>query len=169
MSEVYSKVQKVITDIKFMNLATITEVGKPWNTPLYFAFDKDMNIYWMSWHKNIHSINISKNPDSFITIYDSTVVPNTGKAFGVYFEGKTKQLKNVKEMLVAIKLLYSRGKINAKDIMYFMKKFPQRLYKFTPEKCWVNGTDNQNEKRVDVRREVDLIELIKTLMIKHGS
>ena len=87
---------KVIKNILYINIASITPSGKPWNTPVYCAYDKDLSYYWLSWRLNQHSKNIRNNPDVFVTVYDSTVPAGTG--FGVYFEGKAYELKNIKEI-----------------------------------------------------------------------
>lgn len=99
---------KVIKNILYINIASITPSGKPWNTPLYCAFDKDLNYYWLSWKLNQHSKNIRNNPSAFVTIYDSTVPAGTG--FGVYFEGKAYELKNIKDILIGTKEVYKRKK-----------------------------------------------------------
>lgn len=148
---------KVIKNILYINIASITPSGKPWNTPLYCAFDKDLNYYWLSWKLNQHSKNIRNNPSAFVTIYDSTVPAGTG--FGVYFEGKAYELKNIKDILIGTKEVYKREKRKARDVIQFLKKFPRRVYKFVPEKVWVNGDSEIGGNFIDVRTELDLEKL----------
>lgn len=42
---------KIIKRIEYINIASITPEGNPWNTPVYTAFDKSLNFYWLSWKK----------------------------------------------------------------------------------------------------------------------
>jgi len=154
---------KVIKNILYINIASITPEGKPWNTPVYCAFDKQLNYYWLSWKLNQHSVNVRNNPAVFVTVYDSTAKAGTG--FGVYIQGKAYELKNPKEIFIALKELYNREKRQPYEVIKFVKKFPSRVYKFVPEKVWVNGDSEIEGNFIDVRTELDL-EKLKTLVSK---
>ena len=41
----------------------------------------------------------------------------------------------------------------------FLKKFPRRVYKFVPEKVWINGGSDIHGNYIDVRIELDLERL----------
>ncbi len=151
----------IIRRILYINIATVTPSGKPWNTPIYFAFDKNLNFYWLSWKKNQHSENIRACPDAFVTIYDSTVPAGTG--VGVYFEGKAYELRNPAEILTGLAVVYKREKRKARDVVEFLKKFPRRVYKFTPLMAWINGDGEIEGNFIDVRTELDL-EKLKLLL-----
>lgn len=51
MDKKIERAVKVIKKIEYINIASITPEGLPWNTPVYTAFDKNLNFYWMSWKK----------------------------------------------------------------------------------------------------------------------
>ena len=161
MEDLINEAAKVIKKQLYINLATITPRGRPWNTPVYCAYDKNLNYYWFSWKKNQHSINVRKNSSVFATVYDSTVPASTG--FGVYFQGKAHELINPKTMLTGIKVVYGREKRKARDITQFLKKFPRRIYQFKPDKVWVNGDGDINGNFIDVRTELQLEKLKKHL------
>ncbi len=74
-----------------MHLAT-SHGSKPWSTPVYFASDIDMNIYWLSRKNRRHSREISNNSHVAGTI----VVPhNYGeKVRGLQVEGEARELKD---------------------------------------------------------------------------
>jgi len=150
---------KIINKIEYMNIASITPDGLPWNTPVYAAFDKKLNFYSLSWKKNQHSVNINNNPNVFITIYDSTVPAGTG--VGIYFSGKTKELSDPKEIIVGLIYIYKRSKHKMRAIREFLKSFPRRVYRFTPEKAWINGDSDINGNVIDIRTEIDLKKLKK--------
>ena len=70
---------KIINDILYATIATADKNGQPWNSPVYSAFDEDLNFYWTSAKDSQHSQNIRENPKRFIVIYDSTVVEGQGE------------------------------------------------------------------------------------------
>lgn len=147
---------KIINEIEYINIASITPEGKPWNTPVYTAFDKNLNFYWLSWRKNQHSVNVRNNPNVFVTIYDSTQLAGTGR--GIYFSGKAKGLSNPIEMIVGMKVIYSREKHKLRAVKEFLTHYPRRVYRFTPEKAWINGDSDINGNFIDIR-ELDLSKL----------
>lgn len=158
MDKKINTVVKLINKIEYINIASITPEGLPWNTPVYTAFDKNLNFYWLSWKKNQHSVNIRSNPKVFVTIYDSTVPAGAG--VGIYFSGIAKELTNPTEMIVGMAVLYKRDKHKIRAIKEFLTHFPRRVYRFTPEKVYINGNSDINGNFIDIRRELDL-KLIK--------
>ncbi|MDD5721111.1 MAG: pyridoxamine 5'-phosphate oxidase family protein [Candidatus Pacebacteria bacterium] len=161
MENLLKKSKEIIEKIEYLNSATITPEGLPWNSPVYCAYDKELNFYWLSWKENQHSINIRNNPNTFTTIYDSTVPASTG--IGVYFQGKSYELTNPIEILVGIKCVYMRSKHKMKDVAMFLTSYPRRVYKFVPEKIWINGTGQIDGNSIDTRTELDLKELKKII------
>ena len=109
--------------------------------------------------KNQHSLNIEKNPNSFITIYDTHAPMDAG--LGVYFQGRSYKLQNPKDILFALKGIYARRGKRPRSIKEFLKIFPRRAYKFVPSKVWVNGGSDVNGNYIDVRTELDLEKLKK--------
>jgi hypothetical protein len=152
---------KIIKNVLYMNIASITPSGQPWNSPVYCAFDKHLNFFWLSWKLNQHSINIRNNPSVFVTIYDSTVSASTG--VGVYLEGKAYELHNPKDIFLGIKEVYKREKRKPRDVIQFLKKFPRRTYKFIPEKVWINGDGDIEGNYIDIRTELDL-NMLKSML-----
>jgi general stress protein 26 len=73
MIDLSERAKEIISKILYITIATVTPEGKPWNSPVYSAFDEDYNFYWNSWKENQHSKNIERNNDIFIVIYDSTL------------------------------------------------------------------------------------------------
>ncbi len=45
----------------------------------------------------------------------------------------------------------------------FLTKFPRRVFRFTPEKLWLNGNDMIEGNYIDTRTELNLEELKKLL------
>src|SRR3990167_9935877 len=154
METFLQQAKDVIEKIKYLNIASISSEGFPWNTPVYTSYDKNLNFYWLSWKKNQHSQNIEHNPQVFITIYDSSVPEGTG--FGVYFQGKASRVIDPTEILILLKSHYSMANSKMRAVEKFIKKFPRRVYKFTPEKAWVNGDAEIEGEPIDTRVELNL-------------
>jgi len=154
----YKKARKIIEKILYITIATVSKDGKPWNSPVYSAFDENYNFYWASWKENQHSKNIRENNNVFIVVYDSTVPEGTGE--GVYIQAKAYELDDEKEIKLA--LGYLDGRVNKrkdskKRIAQFQGDKPRRIYKAVPDKVWVNGEGDINGEYIDMRMEVDLI------------
>jgi nitroimidazol reductase NimA-like FMN-containing flavoprotein (pyridoxamine 5'-phosphate oxidase superfamily) len=65
---------------RYMTIATSSEDGTPWVTPVWFAPDGDDALLWVSDPQARHSRNISVRPQIAIVVFDSTVVPYTAEA-----------------------------------------------------------------------------------------
>jgi hypothetical protein len=161
MDGLVKKAAGIMRRILYMNIASITPEGKPWNSPVYCAFDRNLNYYWLSWKLNQHSKNIRNNPSVFVTVYDSTVPASTG--FGVYLEGEARELNNPVEILSGLRLIYGREKRKPRDVVQFLRKFPRRAYKFVPRRAWINGDGEIDGNYVDTRTELDLKGLKEAL------
>ena len=148
---------KIIKDIKYLNLATITPDGLPWNSAVFTAFDEDLNFYFLSWKENQHSINIRNNPKAFVTIYDSTVPPSSG--VGVYLEGEVEEMSNPIHIIEGLKVIYKRSNKSMREVKQFLTHFPRRAYRFKPNKAWVNGDSDVDGNFIDIRTEVSLMAL----------
>lgn len=146
--------KSTIENILYITIATANKKGEPWNSPVYSAYDENYNFYWASYTENQHSKNIRENKAVFIVVYDSTVPEGTG--FGVYLKGRSAQLeeKNINEIKKAIKLLYHRKTGKPRKPTEFLGKFPRRIFKFIPEKAWVNSKGQVNGNFVDTRVEI---------------
>jgi uncharacterized protein YhbP (UPF0306 family) len=149
------RAQEIIEKIIYITIASVTPEGKPWNSPVYSAYDKDnYTFYWVSPRETQHSKNISENPNVFLVIYDSTVPESTGE--GVYIQGHASVVTDPKEMTRAIYLLYTRKKKSLRDVSRFLDLRPRRIYKVVPEKVWLNSTERIDDEGIDMRIEVEL-------------
>ena len=71
----------VLEDTTYVVLATASEDGHPWATPVWFAHDGLDRLYWVSWPGSRHSRFISRRPEIGLTVFDTHAVPNQGTAF----------------------------------------------------------------------------------------
>lgn len=155
MSEIHNKkAAEIIKKIPYITLATVSEDGQPWNSPLWSAYDKDLNFYWASDERSVHSNNLRNNSKVFCVIYDSTMAEGTGE--GVYFQGKAYELAE-RELLVECPSREKSIHFKSNDIL--------KIYKVIPEKIWMNDDEkDENGKYVkDIKVEVPPEEIIANL------
>lgn len=59
--------KKYLSENKHMQLATMHD-GSPWICTVYFVHDENYNLYWMSARERQHSVDITNNSNTAITI-----------------------------------------------------------------------------------------------------
>jgi len=146
MSHIHNKkAAEIIKKIPYITLATVSDDGQPWNSPLWSVYDKDLNFYWVSDQKSVHSEDLRSNNKVFCVIYDSTMAEGTGE--GVYFKGKAFELAE-REVLVECPTREKPITFKGNDIL--------KIYKVVPEKIWMNDDEKDvNGKYVrDIKVEV---------------
>lgn len=106
------KLKQLITEYlkkaKMMQIATAVG-NQPWACTVYFAYDEDLNLYWISKPSRRHSEEIRNNEKVAGTI----VLPHTpgNKVRGIQFQGVGKELRNVDDVKIAIKYYGDRYKM----------------------------------------------------------
>src|SRR3990167_9578228 len=107
MSKDLSKQAKeIIARINYITIASVTPDSKPWNSPVFSAYDDDYNFYWGTHKDSQKAKNIAANENVFLVIYDSTVPPGTGE--GVFVQAKARQLSDPDEIQHAYETLRDR-------------------------------------------------------------
>ncbi|NTW01360.1 MAG: pyridoxamine 5'-phosphate oxidase family protein [Oscillochloris sp.] len=91
MSDVVEKARQIITENRFLTLATCTKTGQVWIAPIAYVVDQDYNFYFYSALDSIHIEHIKYNPSVAFAIYNSAVVPDD--ADGLQFAGTIGQVE----------------------------------------------------------------------------
>ena len=155
MSKDLSKQAKeIIARINYITIASVTPDSKPWNSPVFSAYDDDYNFYWGTHKDSQKAKNIAANENVFLVIYDSTVPPGTGE--GVYVKAKAHQITKLEEVKKVFDLLKTRHATSFWDFAAVGEDGPIRLYKAIPEKVWMSDGDSKNGHYVDIRTEINL-------------
>lgn len=165
MSDHHNKrAAEIINEILYITIASVSADGQPWNTPVYSAFDKDLNFYWFSDKNSQHSQNVRSKSKVLLVIYNSTVPVGTGE--GVYVKATVSELNAPEEILAAKAVLDERvGKEKERNAENYIGNAVLRGYKATAVQVWMNDDDkdeNGNYVR-DIRVEVPLDELRASL------
>lgn len=158
-----SLVKKIVSDIIYLNLATCDGDGNPWNSPLFYAFDKKLNFYWSSHPTSQHSKNIEASGKAFIVIYNSKA--DEGEGDGVYIKAKAQVLNEKDEVKSGLDLLGERRGKPFTTIDKFIEGGPQRIYKAVPLQVWVNDSDQDKEGDFirDFRINVPIAKITESL------
>jgi len=150
------KAKAIISKIRYITLATVAQDGKPWNAPVFSAYDENYNFYWGSHRESQHSKNIRAAGHVFLVIYDSTVAAGQGE--GVYIEAAAAALEDPEKIMHAHQLLEVRHQpASYWKLEQVQGSAPIRLYKAVPEKVWMNGEGEVNGHYIDTRVEVGLL------------
>ena len=155
-------VKQILNSNIFLTLGT-TDGNIPWTSALFFAADEKYNLYFTSYNDSLHVKNIIKNPDVAVVIFDSNIIPGSGKGQGIQMKAKCFRVPK-EDLIEAIEVLYS-------------KRFPDRndweknninpnrfskpdgyvrvdhIYKIEPEKIYI--MDKAPGKK-DIRTEVNI-------------
>ncbi len=159
MKNLTSRAIKIISENLYMTIATASNNGKPWISPVYFASDSKLNFYWSSSKDSLHSRLIKKNKNVAVVIFNSSAAEGTSNA--VYMTGKASEVSG-KGIQHGLNLLYER---TGKTSKYFKNMKPSdytgsspvRIYKFMPTRFWMLGESVRVKgKLVDVRKKLRL-------------
>ncbi len=152
------KAKQIIANDIYMTVATASLDGKPWISPVFFAYDKHYNLFWVSSKNSLHSILISNNPQVAIVIFDSTAPEGEGD--GVYFEAEACELKGTDEIESAIETLadrVSKDDFRVRKIDEVTDKSAWRIYRAIPKMISkLTAGEYVDGHYVDKRIEMDL-------------
>lgn len=139
--ELPQKARQILDKITYVTLATVNTEGSPWNSPVYYAADQELNIYWSSHPESVHSQNIMRRGQVFAVVFDST----SQDGEGIYMEAQAKVVEDRAEISEALALLGRRRGKPFNRIDKFMSPGPQRIFKAVPQRLWMNDADQDEE------------------------
>ncbi|HEX7260130.1 MAG TPA: pyridoxamine 5'-phosphate oxidase family protein [Candidatus Saccharimonadia bacterium] len=151
-----TRAKQILAHIQYVTLATVTENGEPWNSPVARTLDAEFNVYWISDKESQHSRNVRNNGNAFIVVYDSTVTKSENKA-GVYLQAQARELEDSEEIQTARELIQGP---DSKSTEVFSGDGVRRIYQARPQQVWMNSVIMKDGKFVkDIRVELSLGEL----------
>jgi hypothetical protein len=127
--------KKIIKGIRYATIATVSNEGEPWNTPVFSASD-GYKIFWSSHPSSVHSKNIAANGKAFIVVYNSKA--DEGAGLGLYIKATVSMLEDKEEIAHALDLLGQRRGRPFLHIEKFTAGGPQRIYMALPLRLWTN-------------------------------
>ena len=82
--------KECMASTEFLALSTLSN-GKTWTCPVWFAFDENFNLYFISQPNSKHMKNIKQNENISLAIY-STKFNSDDDVYGIQLKGKAKIL-----------------------------------------------------------------------------
>lgn len=156
MDERVKKAKQILSENIYCTVATSSPSGNPWISPVFFGYDDDFNIYWISDKNSKHSQLIRENPQVAIVVFNSQAPE--GKGDGVYIEAEVHELSSKDDIENGVKIRDNRAKIKkfrVKKIQEVMGDGVWRVYKAIPKKIskltkgeFVNG--QYVDKRIEI-------------------
>lgn len=156
------KTQYLLENNRTMTIATADASGKPWVSPVFYSYDKDYNLYWVSDKNARHSKNVVARPQVSISIFGQV---QSGEGLdGVFFDAEAVELLDKKEIEHAIKMITrfpQEDRFTIKDINDVTDKACWRIYKARPKEVTKRGdrVDKLTGQAITIRELVDLLKL----------
>ncbi len=119
-----------------MSLGTVKD-NKPWVCEVHFAYDDDLNLYWMSLTSRRHSQEVAQNPNVAGNIIDKH--PLGAPVVGLYFEGTAKLLGPGEEQQAAFESMKKRLSIADNTLEAVKNPDEHQFYKVNVENWYVFG------------------------------
>ncbi|KKP67688.1 MAG: hypothetical protein UR68_C0028G0011 [Candidatus Roizmanbacteria bacterium GW2011_GWA2_35_19] len=123
-----------LADKKLMIIATYGD--HPWIASVYYSYDRDLNLYFISTPSTIHGRHMEKNNKVAVAIVDSHQKPSAAKK-GLQIYGVVEKISGINKINYALRLWKDFLNIQRPDISFEnMKKglYKGRMYKITPKK-----------------------------------
>lgn len=133
-------VLKFLKTNKLMAVATYGEF--PWIANVYFAFDKNLNLYFLSSPNTLHCQQIAQNNKIAVSIYDSHQDINHSPKIGLQLWEIAEQIADTTKIKYAVELWKKSLKITNPKISYanMLKKIISgRMYKISPKRIKIFG------------------------------
>lgn len=148
---------ELIRNCPYANIATSFE-DKPWNTPVFAVADDELNFYWSSWINAVHSQNLIRNPNVFLTLYDSTRQRGTNNFKCLYLQCTALPVSAKEEIRKAYELVYPGEALQLED---FSPDAIKNFYKAIPQVAWLNCISERylTPSTIKMRIEVSLEEI----------
>jgi nitroimidazol reductase NimA-like FMN-containing flavoprotein (pyridoxamine 5'-phosphate oxidase superfamily) len=152
--ELEKRAAELLGASEYINIATASISGEPWNTPVTGVHDQELNFYWSSWKEAQHSVFIRGNPRVFITLYDSTRKRGDNHRRCLYFQAEAREVNEPEIIKLATTLLY--GEESEKS--NFTGEAQRRIYKAVPKSVWLNDKSESQvtEETIKMRVQVSI-------------
>ncbi|MDP3965092.1 MAG: pyridoxamine 5'-phosphate oxidase family protein [bacterium] len=137
MNQYSTKAREILEQNFYCTVATASKDGVPWVSPVFFAYDEQYRIYWVSNKDAKHSLLIRENPRVALVVFNSTAPEGEGD--GVYIEAAATELKAAEDVQLAMDVLgrrVSKDEFRVKDKDQVTGNGVWRIYRATPKKTW---------------------------------
>lgn len=152
-----SKAKYIIENNDNMTISSADASGKPWVSPVGFAYDDNYNLYWVSYKDSLHSNNIASRAEIAIVIFGQ--MPE-GNIDGVYIDATAIELRDENEIEKGIRIFRVQrqqpSKFETRSIEDVTVDAAWRMYKATPVEISKRLDDTINGQAVTIREAIQL-------------
>ncbi len=142
------RVLEVLDGSKLIFLGTCDN-NKSWVTPLIFVHDEDLNIFWQSNPKVLHSKNIEKNGEASGSVILNDGFVGNGKELAIQLEGIVEILHEDSDVLS--RKLFEKKNTNGQIYSGKSELWPGNCwYKLTPNKIYLTDQENFGYERQEL-------------------
>lgn len=134
LKNIEKTIREYLPSVIHMSLAT-TNKSKPWVCEVHFAYDDNLNLYFMSLSSRRHSKEIETNKYVAGNIVKQHSLND--KPRGIYFEGEAELLKDVTEDSIAFKAYKKRFGLSKEDLKETKLSSGHKFYKIKVKKFYV--------------------------------
>jgi len=154
------RAKELLRTAKHAAMATVNQDGSPHNTPYFFMHSPDLKyLYWGSSPESEHSKNVARTGQIFVVLYDAF---EGGGLFIQANEAHAAKGEELHRALVIHNELRAKAGRNSLPPEYYQGDGPQRMYKATVQKFWVNASKRGKDGHVirDYRYEITAEQLL---------
>ena len=160
---IVDRAKEILAQNEYVNVATVTPEGLPWNTPVYAQHDEQLNFYWSSWKNAQHSVNLKFNENVFCTLYHSTRKRGDNNRRCLYFRAKASEIVNTSEIETTLKLLYPDNP-GEQEPSKFLGESQRRLYKAFPLAVWLNDKSEREVTSETIKMRIEVpLEMLRNI------
>lgn len=134
MDKIETIIRKYIKDVVHMSIAT-SQDNKPWISEVHFAYDVELNLYFISRPSRRHSLEVAENSQIAGNIINQHAKGE--KVQGVYYEGVIEMLEDVTEQHPAFVSYNQRFDNDAAILAEQTEEDGHRWYKITVNKFYL--------------------------------
>ena len=119
---------------KLMQVATVGDF--PWIATVYYVFDDEMNLYFLSGEKTLHCQQIKQNEKVAVAIVDSHQGLND-KQIGLQMYGVAKQVSDMQKINFVLKMWKQVLDVKDDQLSYenmIKNVIKNRVYKISPKR-----------------------------------
>jgi uncharacterized protein YhbP (UPF0306 family) len=151
--EIEQQIRDYLPQIIHMSVATVGEGGKPWVFEVHYAYDGDLNLYWVSEQTARHSQELVVNPD----ISGNIVVQHQPdqKGLGVSYEGRVEILQDITESSPEYQVYIGRFPLRADPVRaaYVEKtETGRRIYKVVVSDWYLAGIIDGKMQKLHLKK-----------------
>lgn len=99
-------IKECLDGTEYCCLATNT-TDSVWANPVYFSYDSDVSLYFISQPHSLHMKNIERSPKVSVAIF-STAQSTHGDVWGIQLNGDAKIIRDLSSAQIAYECYYGR-------------------------------------------------------------